>query len=256
VTLAEPVGTALAPRITLVLLPGMDGTGDLFAPFVAALGTGFDVVVVRYPPTEALDYAALERVARAALPTNAPFVLLGESFSGPIAVSIAASRPQQLLGLILCCSFVRNPRPFFSRLRAWVGVLPLRWVPVWLLGAILLGRFANAGLRADFARSLAQVSADVLKDRIRAVLAVDVSASLSVVDVATLYLRAAHDRIVPPAASRLVSALRPETRIVQLEAPHFLLQAAPAEAAARVGDFVREVRNAATSDGSEAYFVA
>ena len=65
----------------LVLLPGMDGTGELFAPFIAALGSQFPVTIVRYPETQALDYAGLEAVARALLPVGSPFVLLGESFS-------------------------------------------------------------------------------------------------------------------------------------------------------------------------------
>ena len=225
-------------RITLVLLPGMDGTGELFAPLVAALGTAFDVLVVRYPPTEALDYAGLERVAREALPRDAPFVLLGESFSGPVAVAIAASRPPRLQGLILCCSFVRNPRPLLSSLRNWVRLLPLRQLPVKLLGRILMGSHATPRLHAAFARSLAQVSTDTLKARILAVLAIDVSARLSQVDVPVLYLRAADDRVVPPSASRLVSALRPETHVVPLQAPHFLLQAVPTEAAERIAHFV------------------
>jgi pimeloyl-ACP methyl ester carboxylesterase len=98
--------------IALVLLPGMDGTGQLFDDLVAALGPGVETVVVSYPPDPALDYAQLEIIARSNLPPYQPFVLLGESFSGPIAVSIAASAPQNLRGLILCCSLsgIHGPR--------------------------------------------------------------------------------------------------------------------------------------------------
>ena len=74
--------------MTLVLLPGMDGTGDLFAAFLSAPGCDLDVKVVSYPTDVALGYADLEAFARAALPTDRPFVILGESFSGPIAISI------------------------------------------------------------------------------------------------------------------------------------------------------------------------
>jgi thioesterase domain-containing protein len=72
--------------VALVLLPGMDGTGELFAPFLAALGPDQAVVVVRYPTDRELGYAELEQVARAALPVDQPFILLGESFSGPVAI--------------------------------------------------------------------------------------------------------------------------------------------------------------------------
>ena len=76
---------------TLLLLPGMDGTGDLFDAFVAALPATLDVVTVRYPAREPLGYAELQALARAAMPEKGPFVILGESFSGPIAISLAAA---------------------------------------------------------------------------------------------------------------------------------------------------------------------
>jgi pimeloyl-ACP methyl ester carboxylesterase len=239
-----PVESKDGTRITLVLLPGMDGTGELFVPFVDALGTAFDVVVVRYPPTEPLDYAALERVARQALPPDAPYVLLAESFSGPVAVAIAASRPPGLIGLILCCSFVRNPLPLLSGLRGMVRLLPFRWVPVRLLGAILMGRHATPSMHAALAHSLEQVSTNALKARMLSVLAADVSARLAQVDVPVLYLRAADDRVVPTSASRLASTLLPEMHVVALQAPHFLLQAVPAQAARHIVDFVDGISTA------------
>ncbi|WP_228488314.1 hypothetical protein [Caenimonas koreensis] len=51
-------------KTTLVLLPGMDGTGDLFAPFIAAWKG--PVHVVRYPTDTALNYQELTAFARRA----------------------------------------------------------------------------------------------------------------------------------------------------------------------------------------------
>ena len=230
--------------MTLVLLPGMDGTGQLFAPFVAALGPEFSVQVVAYPTTAPLGYHELESIARAALPTEGPYVILGESFSGPIAVSLAASGSPGLKGLVLCCSFVRNPRPVFSGLRSLVAVLPLALAPVSLLGRLLLGRFSTSALEAALAKSLSQVSPSAIRARLQAVLSVNVSAKLSTVKVPVLYLRGSRDSVVPAGASVLVANLCPGTRVVELEAPHFLLQAVPTKAAQAVGAFVREVQNA------------
>src|SRR5262245_52178733 len=95
----------------LVLLPGLDGTGALLAGFRRTLGPGIRTIVVSYPPDPDIGYVALEGVVRALLPQDQPFVLLAESFSGPIGISIAASRPVSLRGLILVSSFARNPRP-------------------------------------------------------------------------------------------------------------------------------------------------
>ena len=75
----------------LVLLPGLNGTGILFESLQTALGQSLDVRVVRYPQ--------LQGHARKSLPTDRPFVLLGESLSGPIAIRLAAERPRELVGL-------------------------------------------------------------------------------------------------------------------------------------------------------------
>src|SRR5579859_1384445 len=121
------------PRLPLLLLlPGLDGTGKLFAAFLRALGPGVESRVVEYSPDEPLGYEELELRVRAALPRDRPFVLLGESFSGPIAMRIAAYPPPELAGVILCGTFARNPYP----LLAWAGplafLLPIKSMPRWV----------------------------------------------------------------------------------------------------------------------------
>src|SRR5262245_41048704 len=75
-----------ALRPTLVLLPGLDGTGKLFGPFVERAHATFDVKVVEYPADERLGYPELEALVGRGLPTSGPFFLVAESFSGPIAI--------------------------------------------------------------------------------------------------------------------------------------------------------------------------
>ena len=99
--------TTLPPA--LVLLPGMDGTGLMFGPILPFL-EGLDPRVVRYP-AELTSYPDCLAFARAQLPLDRPFLLLGESFSGPIAIALAAERPEGLQGLVLCVTFARNPSP-------------------------------------------------------------------------------------------------------------------------------------------------
>lgn len=79
-----------AMRPTLVLLPGMDGTGELFRPLLEVIGTAWPVNVVSYPVGEVLSYEQLVDHAQSCLP-GGPLILLGESFSGPIAATLAAS---------------------------------------------------------------------------------------------------------------------------------------------------------------------
>ena len=105
----------MAP-VTLVLLPGLDGTGLLFGPLVAALPAGLRAAVVRYPVDRSMGYAELAASAAEQLPQGERFVLVGESFGGPLAMILAAGRPAGLVGLVLCATFVTSPRPLLGRL--------------------------------------------------------------------------------------------------------------------------------------------
>lgn len=224
--------------VALVLLPGLDGTGLLLADFAASFGPEVKVIVASYPTDTPLGYSELESVARSFLPQDQPFFLLAESFSGPIGISIAASSPPGLLGLVLCCSFARNPVPMLAPLGPLVGVFPVSILPVRLLVFFLLGRFRSSALLGAIAESLSLVAASVLRARARAVLAVDASAFLSRVRVPVLYLRASEDRLVSRASSELVSSLAQQTKVVEFTAPHFLLQVSPSSVASQVSEFM------------------
>ena len=95
--------------LKLVLLPGMDGTGELFSGFIAALPGTFEVVTVRYPTERYLPYSELENFVRAACPIFGPFMLVAESFSTPLAIQYAATSPANLAGIVLCTGFATSP---------------------------------------------------------------------------------------------------------------------------------------------------
>jgi pimeloyl-ACP methyl ester carboxylesterase len=224
----------------LVLLPGLDGTGALFSNFRRALDPLIGTSVVSYPPIQDIGYIGLEGISRSLLPHDGSFVLLAESFSGPIAIAIAATRPSGLRGLILVCSFARNPRPLLAPLRHLARFLPIRAMPIGLLAWPTLGRFATAALRSELADALARVPPSVVRERLRAVLEVDVSAMLPRIDVPVLYLRASEDRLVPRSALAAFSIV-PRICFVEVVGPHFLLQASPSASAAQVEGYVREI---------------
>lgn len=226
--------------LTIVLLPGMDGSGDLFQPLIAALAGEFNVQVVRYPVDGALDYEMLEKHARLSLPCDGHFVILGESFSGPVAVSLAASKPPGLVGLILCCTFVRNPHPAFTTLRSYVRLMPVKLAPLAMLNWFLLGRYSTQYLRSALASSLATISGVTLQARLKAVLSVDVTAKFKTIKVPILYLQAGHDRVVPSNATKYLLQAQPTTQLVTIAGPHFLLQAVPNQTAQEIATFMRK----------------
>jgi pimeloyl-[acyl-carrier protein] methyl ester esterase len=224
----------------LVLLPGMDGTGDLFAPLLTALGPEVSSVVVRYP-NRLQGYGSHEEVARAALPEGRPFVVLGESFSGPVAISIAAGSPPGLRGYILCASFLSCPSLMLQLAQPLLGVWPPRRVPDFLAEYFLMGRFVSAPLRRLHAEALSNVSDETLVARLKAVANVDVREKMTHVTVPGLYLRATRDRLVSRSAATTFSLLAKNARLVDIEGPHFLLQSSPSAAARVIRKFMSEV---------------
>ena len=228
----------------LVLLPGMDGTGVLFRPLVDALPPELEPIVVAYPTDEPLSYAELLPLVRRSLPAGGDFIVLGESFSGPLALSVATEDPPGLAGVVLAGSFVANP---IRSLPAWAGVLSRPWlfrlVPTTFRRWNSLGLRVGPELRALFAEAQAPVRPAVWALRGREILAVDARPTLKACPVPVLYLSGRRDRIVRAHNLALIRRLRPDIQVVALDAPHLLLQTAPSAAAAAISAFASGVRS-------------
>lgn len=231
----------------LVLLPGMDGTGQLFQRFEVALRarTAIATQVIAYPAAP-LAYAALEASVRERLPQDRPFIVLAESFSGPLGAALRADPPAGMRALILCCSFVRNPRPVLAPLRHLLGLVPFGAMPGIALRQTLLAPFATPTLQAELAGALAYVPPEVLRQRLRAVIETDATLPFMRGGLPVLYLRARHDRLVPPANALQILRLAPGAQLIDIAAPHMLLQAAPEAAAVAVAAFADKVSAAQT----------
>jgi pimeloyl-ACP methyl ester carboxylesterase len=227
-------------EIALVLLPGLDGTGTMFAPLQETLGPGITPRVVSYG-NASQNYAQHITLARAALPPKGPYLILGESFSGPVAVALAGKAPPGLLGIVLCASFIRCPRPTLARLRPLLPLVSRVGSKPRLVSFLLMGRYATPELRSLEASALAQVSQATLEGRLRAVSKVDVTAAARTVRVPCLYLRATEDRVVPAAASEAVAGAIPQCTVRDVEGPHLLLQTRPAECANAIRAFAGTV---------------
>jgi len=226
----------------LVVLPGLDGTATLHTEFVASVSPAFDsVTVVPYPLDKALGYVALEALVRARLPPTLPFVLLGESFSGPIALSIAADPPPNLVGLVLSTTFAKSPVPLPSPLAALTRIAPVRALPPSFLSWLLFGRWATPQLEASLQSALLAVSPTVLRFRAGAAIQANVSARLASISVPVLYLRATHDRLLSGAAGRHILSALPQCTTADIAGPHLLLQVAPIDCARAVSTFSRRL---------------
>jgi pimeloyl-ACP methyl ester carboxylesterase len=220
---------------TSVLLPGLDGTGDLFARFKAAAPAGVPLEAVALPRDSARDYRELAQWVLERLPRDR-LVLVAESFSGPLAI-LVAEQCDRVAGAVLVATFVKSPLP-----RA-IGHCPqFVWrhpPPEFLLRAVLTG--GDAELAAAVRRAILGVSRDVVAARIAAVLRVDVARELQKLSCPVLYLQAARDRLVSARSGALIRKLKPDAQFVQIDGPHLLLQACADEAWIHVLQFLNRI---------------
>jgi pimeloyl-[acyl-carrier protein] methyl ester esterase len=210
-----------------VLLPGLDGSGVLFEPFLRVLHA-VDAVVVRYPDDPPADVDALARHAAAAIGDAARCVVIAESFSGAVALRLAHSEAR-VAAVVLVASFVRCPHPC------------LRFAPPSAMAAIAssLARHAAAapvirfacldGASSDLVDTLRNVvsalAPGVLRARLSALRSLDESDCLCRLGVPLLHLRATADRLVTRRLRHDARATRFDE--ADIEGPHFLLQARP-----------------------------
>jgi len=224
----------------LVLLPGMDGTGELFRDFVAALPEGYETEVVRYPTDAGSSYAELMPLVLAHLPTEETYVLLAESFSTPLAIAIAAKNAPNLKALVLCGGFATSP------VKGWLydltSLLPLRRLhvrfPEFVARTFLVGSDAPASLARRVGAEISWVEPEVLAARVRAVLSCDVRAEFAEVRVPIQYLRAAEDKLVSLDCLEEMLAFHPQMVVATIDGPHLLLQREPEFTAGVVAGFV------------------
>lgn len=230
--------TQEAQPLLLWMMPGLDGTGELLAPLAARLRDRFDAQTVAYPPTPA-GYRQLAHILAPRLPRDRDFLIVGESFAGPLALELAALRPPGLRGLVLSAAFARYPHAALRALAPLVRVLPARLAPMSLITRFVLGRWDEPRCRRWLLEAIGGVPPAVLKGRVLASLTVDATAALRSLDVPLLYLRASQDRVIGHAPSRAILAARPDAVVVDVEGPHFLLQVATDACAATIAAFAR-----------------
>ena len=224
-------------RVCVVLLPGLDGTGVLFRPFLQACPEHVTPVVIDFPRDERLDYAELEQHVVDRLPTADRTVIVGESFSGPLALRVAARRPAGLIGVVLCASFVRPPGACWLACLPWRLLLRLR-APDVLLRRLLTGREKAAELVPLVREALGRVQPSVLAHRMKLLRHLDADRELTECPAPVLYLRGSEDRLVKEKSLTEIRDICPDAVVHTVRAPHLVLQCAPQEAWNAVTSFL------------------
>ena len=221
----------------------MDGTGELFAEFVAALGGRFEIATARYPTEQCVSYSELGGFVRAACPTSGPFVVLAESYSTPLAIKYAASNPENLEGLVLCAGFATSPVRGWRRSLGWLLAPIMFRIPLPNLVAKLwlVGPNASPSLLGSVRAAVSSVKPRVLAARLRSVLVSEARPEMGEVTVPILYLQGKQDRLVGASCLDELRRIKPQMAVTALEGPHLLLQREPHKAAEAVVRFVRSL---------------
>ena len=223
----------------LVLLPGLDGTGRLFQPLVKVLPSHLTPVVIAYPADKPLSYAELVRFVKQQVSVNEDYVLLAESFSGPVAIEISAAHPANLKALILSATFVSNPAllpPSMSFLLRGLFFMPEP--PQFVISHYLLGEKPPIDLVENFRRAKRSVPPDLLAFRMRSVLNADVRSAFAACHLPTLYLFGTKDRLLMRRSLAEMQKIKPEMSTVEIEGPHLLLQREPAKCVEAIAHFL------------------
>ena len=228
-------------QTTLVMLPGLDGTGLVFDPLLKHLSAGIEAQVVRYPADRVMSFQEHVNFARKQLPRKKPFVLLAESFSGPIGLQILSDPPDNLKGVLLVATFARHQTPFFLDAGLY---LPQKLI-LNLFTKSFLGRFFCLGSAPSeavdiFQNALKSVALSVLSNRLKILAELPPPPAISFSG-PCLYLQAKNDRMVPKRATAPLQQALPQLQIKQLPGPHITLLAHPETGAQIISSFISEL---------------
>ncbi|MGI0117480.1 alpha/beta fold hydrolase [Zooshikella sp. RANM57] len=217
----------------LILLPGLDGTGLLFKDLIAELPTNCIIQTICYPASQVQTFKEHVQYVLENLPSNESFILLAESFSGPVAIEVLKARSHQIEKAFFVASFAKPPRPMLLSL---ISKLPLsmllKWhIPDFLIRYFCLGKNAPTEIVKHFRRTVDAVDPKVLAQRIKIISVIDKTKELESIVVPCCYIQATHDRLVTFSSLRVFQYGLKSLTVNKIQGPHFILQAAPKEAA-------------------------
>jgi len=208
----------------LVLVPGMDGTGQLFYRQVPLLARRYQTATYALRnDARTMDILVddLGHVIEAVAPETRRAVVVGESFGGALAMSFALARPEQVRALVVLNSF-----PYFSpqfRLRlARYGLALLPWGAMSLIRRATAFRLHSAHTHRDeikrFMELTTAASRDGYLNRLQLLMSYDVRHRLHELRPPALFLAAEQDHLVPSVQqAQLMVSLAPRAtlRILQ-----------------------------------------
>lgn len=223
----------------LIMLPGMDGTGKLFHPFIKEIPGSIECVTVSYPEKECLGYKELETYVIEKLPANEDFVLLAESFSGPIGYLIAKRNLPNMKGMFFVASFLQSPKKLLVNLVRFIPLSLLLAFPVpqWVIRNFILDKNADNNCIRMFTDTIKNVSSKVLSFRIKEVS--KLSLNIEKIEIKSYYIQALNDKFVSSDSVNSFAKISDSLKVIKIDGPHFIMQTRPKECAVFITNEIR-----------------
>ena len=208
----------------VVLVPGMNGTGELFYRQIPLLQRDFRVATYSLrDDAESIEQLAgdLAQTIDAVAPAERRAIVVGESFGGAVALTLALRNPERVSALVILNSF-----PYFApqvRLRLAIGgLMVLPWGAMPLVRRLTAFRLHSAHThRAEvdqFIRLTSSATRSGYMNRLKLLTRFDVRERLQEIRCRTLFLAAELDHLVPSVEqARYMSARVPASvmRVLQ-----------------------------------------
>ncbi len=223
----------------IVLLPGLDGTGILFKPLIESLPSDIEPLIISYPNNKKMNYDELVNYVINKITGNEDFILIGESFSGPVAYQIALRHPENLKSVIFVASFLSNPRNIILKLCNFLpmGLLFSLPIPDFIIRTFLFGKEINEQLISLFRESLKKVPASILSHRLGEI--AKLHNKYLHCGTRAVYIQATNDKLVPSKSAKVFKDVMDNLSVYEVNGPHFILQANPSACAEIITNEVR-----------------
>jgi pimeloyl-ACP methyl ester carboxylesterase len=210
----------------VVLVPGMDGTGQLFYRQVPLLSRSYRVATYALRDMAAtMDQlvADLARVIDTVAPGERRATVIGESFGGALAMSFALARPEHVSELVILNSFPHfNPQLRLHLARIGLSALP--WGAMGLVRRLTASRMHSRHTHRQEIRRFMELTKAASRDgylnRLKLLTQYDVRYRLHELRVPTLFLASEHDHLVPSVAQAHYMSARAPGSVVRVLAGH------------------------------------
>jgi len=216
----------------VILLPGMDGTGVFLSSLQKHLVEKVTTEIISYPTSQFLSYKQLVEYVIKKLPREEKYLLVAESFSGPIAKELVFHNLTGLQGIVFLASFICCPR----NLLKIIQYLPLQTlfqlpIPDEVSKLMLLGKEANDESMDEFRQVLRLVSPSILAQRLRAIAKQKCNVIVGNSNCPCWYFQAFNDKLILTSAIEPIKLVFPKVEVVVIDGPHFIAQAQPKKCA-------------------------